>query len=85
VGGITQAEDPRERSCEERIWIQAGGSGNDRIFMLNRYCSFNLISCGMVNTVMGNRTFARCDTKSVLESSNGIDNGNNTETGIILM
>ena len=63
VEGITQAEDPRERSCEERIWIQAGGSGNDRIFMLPRYCWFNLISCGKVNAVLGNRTFARCDPK----------------------
>jgi len=66
VEGITQVEDPRERSCEERIWIQTGGSGNDRVFMLLRYCWFNLISCGTVNTVMGNRTFVRCDTKVFL-------------------
>lgn len=61
--GITQAEDPRERSCEERIWIQAGGSGNETIFMLSRYCCLNLFYSGLVNTVMGNHTFTRCDTK----------------------
>jgi len=60
VEGITQAEDPREH-----IWIQAGGSGNETIFALSRYCWYILISCGMVNT-MGNHNFITCDTKVYL-------------------
>jgi hypothetical protein len=63
VEEITQAEGPRKRSCEEHIWIQAGGIGIVRILMLSRYYSFNLISCDMLNMVMGNRTFTRCETK----------------------
>ena len=63
---ITQAEDPRECSCEERTVY---GSKREEVETKRSSCHpviVGLISYGVVNAVMGNHTVARCDTKVYL-------------------